>query len=175
LREAGIDREKVYSILMKKRQAGEAEPYGESAGYGPGRSDYRSPAGKSVVTPASLVKPVGFSHGVAASGRFVFLAGQIAVDSEGKLVAPGDVVEQYRQVLRNLQAVIDEAGGQMSDIVKLTMYVKDRDDYRAHLKELGRVHKDFFGSYYPATALVEISRFFEEGVLIEIEGIAVLA
>jgi enamine deaminase RidA (YjgF/YER057c/UK114 family) len=175
LREAGIDQENIYKVLRKKRQAGEAEPYGESAGYGPGGSVYRSPAGKRVVTPASLVKPVGFSHGISASGRFVFLAGQIAVDSEGKLVAPGDVVEQYRQVLRNLQAVVEEAGGQMSDIVKLTMYVKDRDDYRAHLKELGRVHKDFFGSYYPATALVEISRFFEEGVLIEIEGIAVLA
>ncbi len=130
--------------------------------------------GKKVITPASLVKPVGFSHGVLAEGRLVFLAGQIAVDRDGKLVAPGDVVEQYRQVLRNLQAVVEEADGQMSDIVKLTMYVKDRDDYRAHLKELGRVHKEYFGTYYPATVLVEISRFFEEGVLIEVEGIAVL-
>lgn len=127
-----------------------------------------------VINPNSLVKPIGFSHGVSAVGRMVFLAGQIAVDSEGVLVAPGNVVEQYRQVLSNLQAVVEEAGGRMADIVKLTMYVKDRDDYKAHLRELGRVHKGFFGSYYPATALVEISRFFEEGVLIEIEGIAVL-
>ncbi|MEO5952482.1 MAG: RidA family protein, partial [Chloroflexia bacterium] len=143
----------------------------EMRGSNPGK---RHVGSKGIITPPSLVKPVGFSHGVSAVGRFVFLAGQIAVDGEGKLVAAGDVVEQYRQVLKNLQAVVDEAGGQMADIVKLTMYVKDRDDYKAQLKELGRVHKEFFGSYYPATALVEISRFFEEGVLIEIEGIAVL-
>jgi enamine deaminase RidA (YjgF/YER057c/UK114 family) len=179
LSQTDIDQDKVRKVIVKMRQAGKAEPHRTESGFSRQRSgfgsDYSRPVGKSVITPASLVKPVGFSHGISAAGRFVFLAGQIAVDSEGKLVAPGDVVEQYRQVLRNLQAVVDEAGGQMSDIVKLTMYVKDRDDYRAHLKELGRVHKDFFGSYYPATALVEISRFFEEGALIEIEGIAVLA
>ncbi len=134
------------------------------------------PGEKRLVNPSKLVKPIGYSHGIEVTQRrFVFLAGQIAVDSEGNLIAMGDVVGQYRQVLSNLQAVVEAAGGSMLDIAKLTIYVKDRDDYRAHLEELGRVHKDFFGSYYPATALVEISRFFEEGVLVEIEGIAVLA
>lgn len=128
-----------------------------------------------VINPQSLVKPIGYSHGIAASGRMLFLAGQIATDGEGKLMSEGDVVGQYTQVLRNLQAVVEEAGGQMRHIARLTIYVKDRDDYKAHLKELGRIHKDFFGSYYPAMALVEISRFFEEGVLVEIEGIAVIS
>jgi enamine deaminase RidA (YjgF/YER057c/UK114 family) len=62
----------------------------------------------------------------------------------------------------------------MEDIVKMTIFVKDRDDYRAHLKELGNVHKVFFGSYYPAMALLEISRFFDNEAMIEIEGIAVI-
>jgi reactive intermediate/imine deaminase len=174
LRQADIDQEKIYVVLTEMRGSGEAErpgPYGDSYG---ARTRNERPGSKGVIAPSSLVKPVGYSHGISATGRFVFLAGQIAIDAEGKLVGLGDVVEQYRQVLRNLQAVVEEAGGVMGDIVKLTIYVKDRDDYRAHLEELGRVHKDFFGSYYPATALVEISRFFEEGVLVEIEGIAVI-
>jgi enamine deaminase RidA (YjgF/YER057c/UK114 family) len=128
-----------------------------------------------VVNPPELVKPIGYSHGIRATGgNLLFLGGQIAMDREGNLMAPGDVVGQYRQVLVNLESVVGEAGGEMSNIVKLTIYVKDRDEYRAHLKELGDVHREFFGTYYPATALVEISRFFEEGVLVEIEGIAVI-
>jgi enamine deaminase RidA (YjgF/YER057c/UK114 family) len=166
LMQADIDQEKIYKVLAEMRGSGELG----QAGSGGHRF-----ALEGVINPPSLVKPTGYSHGISASGRFVFLAGQIAIDAEGKLVAPGDVVGQYRQVLRNLQAVVEEAGGQMRDIAKMTIYVKNRDDYKAHLEELGRVHKDFFGSYYPATALVEISRFFEEGVLVEIEGIAVLA
>ena len=104
----------------------------------------------------------------------LFLAGQTALDNEGHIVAPGDVVEQYRQVLGNLKAVVEEAGGEMTDIVKMTIFVRDRDDYKAHLKELGKVHKEFFGAYYPATALLEISRLFDDEALVEIEGIAVI-
>ena len=81
---------------------------------------------------------------------------------------------QYRQVLTNLKSVVEEAGGQMTDIVKMTIFVGDRDNYIENLKALGRVHKEFFGTYYPAAALLEISRFFQEGVMVEIEGIAVL-
>jgi len=62
----------------------------------------------------------------------------------------------------------------MPDIVKMTIFVGDRDNYIKNLKALGQVHKEFFGTYYPATALLEISRFFQEGVMVEIEGIAVL-
>jgi len=128
-----------------------------------------------IVNPPELARAVGFSHGVvAAGGRWLFLAGQTATDGAGQAVAAGDVVGQYEQVLRNLQAVVAAAGGTMAHIVKLTLFVRDRDDYKAHLRALGRVHQAFFGSYYPAMALVEISRFYEDAVLIEIEGIAVL-
>lgn len=129
---------------------------------------------KQIINPDTLARPVGFSHGIAASGRMLFLAGQTAMDAQGKIVAQGDVVGQYRQVLHNLREVARAAGGEMSDIVKLTIFVQSRDDYKAHLKELGQVHKEFFGSYYPAMALLEVSRFFDGGVLVEIEGIAVL-
>lgn len=127
------------------------------------------------VNPTSLPRPSGFSHGILANnGRLLALAGQTSTDAEGQIVAPDDLVGQYEQVLRNLQTVVQEAGGSMQDIIKITIFVSNRDDYLAHLKSLGRVHRAFFGGYYPATALFEISRFFQDGVLIEIEGLAVI-
>jgi enamine deaminase RidA (YjgF/YER057c/UK114 family) len=130
---------------------------------------------KQIINPQLLAQPKGFSHGILTTGAgLLFLAGQTALNGEGTIVAPGDIVAQYRQVLSNLKAVLEAAGGAMDDIVKITIFVKDRGDYKAHLKPLGQVHKEFFGSYYPATALLEISRFFDDDVLVEIEGIAVL-
>ena len=132
--------------------------------------------GKTIINPLTLARPRGFSHGVLVSGgQLLFLAGQTGSDAEGNVVAPGDLVAQYEQVLRNLKAVVEAASGQMQDIVKITIFVCDRDDYLAHLKPLGQVHRSFFGDYYPATALFEISRFFQDEALIEIEGMAVIS
>ncbi len=104
----------------------------------------------------------------------LFLAGQTASDKEGRIVAPGDIVAQYTQVLHNLQTVVEAAGGTMQDVVKMTIFVSDRDTYRANLPALGKAHRTFFGAYYPATALLEISRFYQDEAMIEIEGIAVI-
>ncbi len=131
---------------------------------------------KTIINPSTLARPSGFNHGIMVTGgRLLFLAGQTASDKEGRIVAPGDIVEQYTQVLRNLKAVVEAGGGTMQDIVKITIFVSDRDNYRAHLPALGKAHHTFFGSYYPATALLEISRFFQDEALIEIEGLAVLS
>jgi len=130
---------------------------------------------KTIINPPTLARPSGFSHGILVTGgRMLFLAGQTASDAEGRIVAPYDLVAQYEQVLRNLQTVIEAAGGTMQDIVKINIFVRDREDYQAHLKSLGKVHKSFFGAYYPAAALFEISRFFQDEALIEIEGLAML-
>jgi enamine deaminase RidA (YjgF/YER057c/UK114 family) len=135
----------------------------------------QEPSKQAIITPSQLARPVGFSHGILISGsNMLFLAGQTALDRDGRVVSPGDVVAQYRQVLSNHRAVLEAAGGTMRDIVKITIFVKDRDDYKSHLKELGRVHKEFFGAHYPASALLEVSRFFDDGVMVEIEGIAVI-
>lgn len=131
---------------------------------------------RAILNPPSLARPSGFSHGILTTGgRMLFLAGQTASDAEGQIVAQGDLVAQYEQVLRNLQTVVEDAGGTMQDIVKMTIFVSDRDDYRAHLKPLGKIHRAYFGHHYPATALFEIARFFQDEALIEIEGIAVIA
>lgn len=129
---------------------------------------------KQLINPPQLPPPRGFNHGIVTEGgRLLFLAGQDASDGNGRIIS-GDLVAQYEQVLRNLQAVVIEAGGTMQDIVKLNIFVKDRDDYRSKLRELGHVHKKYFGGYYPTMALLEISNFFQEGNLVELEGIAVI-
>ncbi|GAC1615383.1 MAG: RidA family protein [Ktedonobacteraceae bacterium] len=131
--------------------------------------------GKTIINPPSLARPTGFSHGILITGgSLLFLAGQTASNAEGHIVAPGNVVAQYEQVMSNLQTVVEAAGGKMQDIVKMTIFIRDRDDYLAHLKPLGKVHQAFFGAYYPAMALFEISRFFQDEALIELEGLAVI-
>ena len=130
---------------------------------------------KHILNPAGLAPPTGFNHGIITTGgRLLFLAGQTASDSTGQIVVLGDLVRQYEQTLHNLQAVLEMAGGNMQNIVKMTIFVKNRDDYLAHLKPLGQVHRRFFGTYYPAAALFEISRFYQDEALVEIEGIAAL-
>jgi enamine deaminase RidA (YjgF/YER057c/UK114 family) len=130
---------------------------------------------KELVNPAHLASPRGFSHGILVTGgRLLFLAGQDASDAQGRIVAPGDLVAQLEQVLRNLGAVVEAAGGSMTDIVKLNIFVRNRDAYVAQLKPLGEVFRRFFGGYYPALALFEVAKLFQDEALIELEGMAVI-
>ena len=130
---------------------------------------------KQIITPASLPEPRGFNHGVLTTGGvLLFLAGQDASDGDGRIVAPGDIVAQCRQVLQNLHAVVHEAGGQMADIVKLNVFVTSRDAYVAQLKPLGKLFREYFGNYYPAMALFEVAGLFQPDAMIEMEGFAVL-
>lgn len=130
---------------------------------------------KQLINPPDLAAPRGFNHGVLTSGgQILFLAGQDASDGNGVIVAPGDVVAQYEQVLKNFRSMVTAAGGEMHDIVKLNIFVKDRQDYLAHLKDLGPVHRRYFGNYYPAMALFEVNGFFQDEALVECEGTAVL-
>ena len=130
---------------------------------------------KDIINPPALARPVGFSHGIVTTGgRLLFLAGQTGSDAEGRITAPGNLVAQYEQIMRTLQAVVTAAGGAMQDITRLNLFVRDRDDYLARLKPLGQVHRAFFGAYYPAMALFEISRLFQDDALVEIEGMAVI-
>jgi enamine deaminase RidA (YjgF/YER057c/UK114 family) len=130
---------------------------------------------KRLVNPAALAPPRGFNHGILTSGgQWLFLAGQDASDAQGRIVAPGDVVAQYEQALRNVLAVVTEAGGAMTDIVQFTIFVKDRSDYVSKLKPLGEAHRRYFGAHYPAMALFEVAGFFQAEALVEVQGIAVI-
>ena len=92
----------------------------------------------SAVVPRTLPKPAGFSYGYEVKqGRLVFVAGQVARDEKNAVVGVGDIVAQFRQVCRNIQTVLSAAGGDMTDLVKLTIYVLDVADYKTHLREIG--------------------------------------
>jgi enamine deaminase RidA (YjgF/YER057c/UK114 family) len=129
---------------------------------------------KTILNPAALARPVGYAHGVLASGTLLFLAGQTGMDASGRITAPGDLAAQFRQALANMKAVLDEAGGQMSDLVKLTIYVTDKNAYHDQLKPIGAAYREFFGRYYPAMTLVEVKSLFDDAALIEIDGMAML-
>lgn len=130
---------------------------------------------KTIIQPASLPQPAGYAHGIRThGGRLVFLAGQIGVNAAGELVSPGDLAAQFAQALSNLKAVVTEAGGQVTDIVKLTIFVTDKSAYRANRKAIGAAYRSMLGAYYPAMTLVEIKSLFDDGALVEIEGMAVI-
>src|SRR5579863_2460157 len=128
-----------------------------------------------LINPPGLPKPRGFNHGVLTrGGNPLFLAGQDASDRQGQIVAPGDLVAQMEQALSNIETVVSAAGGTMRDVVQLTVFVRDRKDYRARLKPLGEVFRAHFGGYYPAMALFEVTGLFQDDALIELQGIAVV-
>ena len=129
------------------------------------------------VNPPTLMKPVGFSHAFEVkSGRVLFIAGQVARDGDGQVVGKGDLVAQFRQVCKNLEAVLTAAGGQLTDVVKLTIFVIDTDDYKKRVREIGAVYREYFGKHFPAMTLVGARDLYDrsDGCLIEIEGMAAL-
>ncbi|MGO8951002.1 MAG: RidA family protein [Ktedonobacterales bacterium] len=131
---------------------------------------------KRLINPSSLPEPRGFTHGIlSAGGKLLFLAGQDASGPDGTIVAPGNMLAQCEQVLHNLSVVVTAAHGHMRDIVKINIYVTDRQAYQAQLRPLGELFHAYFGDYYPATALFEVKSLFQDDALIEIEGMAVVA
>ncbi len=128
-----------------------------------------------IVNPEELGAPSGYSHGVLApaGGRLLFVAGQIGWDRDGRLVGPG-FTAQFERALGNVLAVVESAGGGPADLARLTIYVADREEYRAALADVGRAYRRLMGRHYPAMALVEVQALLEPGARVEIEGTAVL-
>jgi enamine deaminase RidA (YjgF/YER057c/UK114 family) len=102
------------------------------------------------------------------------MSGQVATDTAGTVVGKGDLVAQFRQVCENMKALLLSRGGQMSDIVKLTMYVLSKADYKANAKDIGLVYREYFGRHFPAMTLVEVKGLYDDDCAIEIEGVAVV-
>ncbi|WP_313810566.1 RidA family protein [Glutamicibacter sp.] len=124
------------------------------------------------INPASLPKPSGYAHGMKA-GDTVYLGGQTALDKDMKIV-PGGIVEQFKQAFSNVLATLVEAGGQPEDLVSVTIYLTDVDDYMANGREIGRLWREMAGTEYPAMAGIGISRLWQKEALIEIQGVAVI-
>ena len=126
------------------------------------------------INPVGLARPSGFSHAVSApAGRMVFLAGQTGVDRDGN-VAEGGIVPQFERALGNLLTALAATAGQPSDLVSLTIYLTDMENYQAHGKEIGAVWRRLAGTDYPAMAAVGVTRLWRPELLVEIQGIAVV-
>lgn len=124
--------------------------------------------------PPELARPSGFSHAVVA-GSTVYLAGQTALDADGRLVGVGDVVAQFEQALTNLLAALTAAGGAPGDLVSLTVYLVDMDDYQARTRDIGAVWRRLVGQDYPAMAGIGVARLWDAEALVELQGTAALA
>ncbi|WRZ89997.1 RidA family protein [Streptomyces sp. NBC_01007] len=127
------------------------------------------------VNPPGLSPPAGFSHAVVATGsRVVFLAGQTALDVDGKVV--GETLPlQFERALVNLLTALRAAGGVPADLARVTVYATDVADYRVHAPELGRIWRRLAGRDYPAMAVIGATRLWDEQALVELDGFAVLA
>ncbi|GAA3798329.1 RidA family protein [Streptomyces chiangmaiensis] len=134
-----------------------------------------APPELSRLNPPALSPPSGFSHAVVATGsQVVFLAGQTALDTDGKVV--GDSLpEQFERALANLLTALRAAGGTPADLARVTVYATDVADYRARAPELGRIWRRLAGRDYPAMAVVGTTGLWDEEALVELDGFAVLS
>lgn len=126
-----------------------------------------------IITSKELAAPRGYSHGVLATGRLLFIAGQIGWNAQGQIVS-SDFVEQFDQALANVLSVVREAGGTADSVARLTIYVTDRAEYLAAQGPIGARYRVRMGKHYPAMTLVEVSALLEDGAKVEIEGTAVI-
>lgn len=126
-----------------------------------------------IINPESLGAPHGYANGVLTEGgRLLFIAGQVAWDQQQQIVS-ADIAEQFDQALANVLAVLTEAGGAPDKIARLVIYVTDKNEYRARMKEIGERYRGRMGKHFPAMVLVEVAGLLEDRAKIEIEGIAV--
>jgi len=128
-----------------------------------------------VINPQSLGAPSGYSNGLLteASGKLLFIAGQIAWNQEHQIVSD-DFVEQFDKALGNVLAVVGEAGGKASDVARLVIYVTDKQAYIERTREVGERYRKHMGKHFPAMVLVQVAGLLDDAAKVEIEGTAVL-
>jgi 2-iminobutanoate/2-iminopropanoate deaminase len=128
------------------------------------------PPTNKLIRAKGLAEPISHYTDAVVAGKTVYVSGQGAQDGQGKLVGRGDVVAQTRQVLDNMKTALAAAGGTLDDVTKVTVYLKNVDDR----PKVNEVRKEYFKDNKPASTLIEISRFAIDGMLVEIEAVAVL-
>lgn len=123
--------------------------------------------------PDGWPRPSGYSHGVEARGRVVFVAGCVGWDAH-ETFASDDFVDQVRQALENVVAILREAQAGPEHITRMTWYVVDLDDYTERRRDVGATYRDVIGDHYPAMTLVQVAGLLEVGARVEIEVTAVV-
>ena len=126
-----------------------------------------------ILQPAGWMRPRGYSNGIAASGRQIFVSGQIGWDAHCRLVSER-LSAQVHQALANIVAVLGTAGARPEHVVRLTWFVTSRAEYLAEVRDVGAAYREVFGRHFPAMSVVEVSALVESGAKVEIEATAVV-
>ena len=126
-----------------------------------------------ILQPDGWAKPIGYANGVLARGRQIWVGGQIGW-SATQVFETDDLVEQVRQTLRNIVALLREGGAEPAHIVSMTWYFVDKQDYLARLKEIGAVYREEIGRHFPAMAAVQVVALMEDRAKVEIQATAVV-
>jgi enamine deaminase RidA (YjgF/YER057c/UK114 family) len=126
-----------------------------------------------VLQPPGWRAPRGYSNGIVASGRQIFIAGQVGWDAQGRF-SSSKLGPQVRQALANVCEVLAQAGGRAEHIVRLTWYVTSCAEYRAELEEIGAAYREVMGKHFPVMSVVQVVALVEAQAKVEIEATAVL-
>jgi len=132
------------------------------------------PAGQNPLHPDGWASPRGYSHGVVSAGRQVILAGQIGWNPLTSEFASNDLVQQIRQTLENIVALLAEAEASPRHLVRLTWYITDREAYLKSQREIGAVYREIIGTHYPPMTVVVVSSLIEVRAKVEIEATAII-
>ncbi len=125
------------------------------------------------IQPAGWAPARGYANGILASDRTLHIGGQIGWNRE-QVFEHHDFIGQMEQTLRNIAEVVATAGGEISDITRLTWFIKDKSEYLARQKEVGEAYRKVFGRHFPAMSVVVVKELIEDEALIEIEATAYL-
>jgi enamine deaminase RidA (YjgF/YER057c/UK114 family) len=126
-----------------------------------------------ILQPEGWAKPVGYANGVAATGRQIFVGGQIGWNGQCQFESD-DFVEQVRQTLKNVVAVLAEAGAGPEHVTAMTWYFTDKAEYLGNLKGLGQAYREVMGKHFPAMAAMQVVALVEDRAKIEIQATAVI-
>lgn len=126
-----------------------------------------------ILLPEGWPRPKGYSNGITAAGRMIFISGQVGWN-ENEEFETRDLTGQVRQILLNTLAVLKEGGAGPEHIVRMTWYITDKQEYIENLKDIGAAYREVIGRHYPAMTLVEVKGLLEDGAKVEIETTAVV-
>jgi enamine deaminase RidA (YjgF/YER057c/UK114 family) len=129
--------------------------------------------GFEILQPQGWPRPKGYSNGVAARGRQIFIAGQVGWDADERFASP-QMAGQVKKALENIVAILAEADGRPEHIVRLTWYVTSRDEYYAEIREIGAAYRAVMGKHFPVMSVVQVVALMEAAAKVEIEATAVL-
>lgn len=126
-----------------------------------------------ILQPPDWLQPRGYSNGIVAEGKLVFIAGQVGWD-ETETFNSDNFVDQARQALMNIVTVLAEADARPEHITRMTWYITDKQEYLASLKQLGAVYQEVIGKHYPVMSMVQVNALMEDRAKVEIEATAVI-